>query len=155
MRVADVMTANVITVVPETSVRDLAALLRQHGISGVPVVDKDNRLIGIVSERDLPHRTEIGTERRTASLESFAADEDVACDHVKALGRTVRQVMTRDVVTVPEMADVDVVADLLTTRRIKLVPVARDGALVGIVSRVDLMRVLTVASPSLSGCGFR
>jgi CBS domain-containing protein len=64
MRAMDVMTANVITVAPETSVRDLAKLLSQHGISGVPVVDATNRLVGIVSEGDLLHRAETGTERR-------------------------------------------------------------------------------------------
>src|SRR5271165_6154065 len=65
MRAMDVMTTNVITVAPDTSVQDLAALLVNHGISGVPVVDEANNLIGIVSEGDLLHRAEIGTEPRT------------------------------------------------------------------------------------------
>src|SRR5580704_3783709 len=64
MRAMDVMTGNVITVTPETPVQDLAKILSQHGISGAPVVDAANRLVGIVSEGDLLHRTETGTERR-------------------------------------------------------------------------------------------
>ena len=65
MQAADVMTTNVITVTSDTSVQDLAALLGRHGISGVPVVDAANALIGIVSEGDLLHRAETGTARRT------------------------------------------------------------------------------------------
>ncbi len=156
MHAQDVMTANVITVTAETSVRDLAALLSQHGISGVPVVDKDNGLIGIVSEGDLLHRAETGTERRTESrrskwLDFLAADQDLARDYVKAHARTVGDMMTRDVITVPETAGLDVVADLLETKRIKRVPVVRDGKLVGIISRGNLVRALAVVSPPASG----
>lgn len=64
MRVVDVMTPHVITVDAETSVQSLAKLLCERGISGVPVVDRDERLVGIVSEGDLLHRAETGTERR-------------------------------------------------------------------------------------------
>jgi CBS domain-containing protein len=64
MRAMDVMTTEVITVDPDTSVQALARLLSERGISGVPVVDSDNRLIGVVSEGDLLHRVETGTERR-------------------------------------------------------------------------------------------
>ena len=64
MRAMDVMTTEVITVDPNTSVQALAALLSERGISGVPVVDSDNRVIGVVSEGDLLHRIETGTERR-------------------------------------------------------------------------------------------
>ena len=63
MRAMDVMTGNVITVTPETSIHDLAALLCERGVSGVPVVDAANHLVGIVSEGDLLHRAELGTER--------------------------------------------------------------------------------------------
>lgn len=62
MRAMDVMTANVITVGPDTSVQDLAGLLSERGISGVPVVDAEERLVGIVSEGDLLHRAETGTD---------------------------------------------------------------------------------------------
>src|ERR1700737_484925 len=66
MRAMDVMTTNVITVGPDTSVQEVARILSERGISGVPVVDADDRLIGILSEGDLLHRVETGTERRPA-----------------------------------------------------------------------------------------
>src|SRR5271165_5033605 len=95
MRAMDVMTTNVITVAPDASVQDLAALLVNHGISGVPVVDEANNLIGIVSEGDLLHRAEIGTEPRTERrrarwLDDFAGDQDLARHYVKSHSRAVR-----------------------------------------------------------------
>ena len=110
MRAMDVMTTQVITVGPDTSVQDLAMLLSQRGISGAPVIDSDNRLVGIVSEGDLLHRAETGTERRTEHrrarwLDSFASDRDLARDYVKSHGGKVRDVMTRNVVTVSDTAE--------------------------------------------------
>jgi CBS domain-containing protein len=83
MRAMDVMTTNVITVEPNTSVQELATLLSERGISGVPVVDSDKRLVGIVSEGDLLHRAETGTERRIERrrsrwLDTIASDGDLA-----------------------------------------------------------------------------
>jgi len=149
MRASDVMTANVITVTPETTVRDLAALLGRHGISGVPVVDAANDLVGIVSEGDLLHRAETGTMRRTATrrtrwLDWLTSDQDVARDYLKSHARTVRDVMTRDVISVSETTGLDEIADLLETRRVRRLPVLRDGKLVGIVSRANLVRALAM-----------
>src|SRR5215831_3011886 len=73
MRAMDVMTTNVITVTPEASVQEVAKVLSERGISGVPVVDADNRLVGIVSEGDLLHRVETGTERRPDPTRSLPA----------------------------------------------------------------------------------
>jgi CBS domain-containing protein len=147
MRAIDVMTTKVITVAPETSVQDLAALLGNHGISGVPVVDAANTLIGVVSEGDLLHRAETGTERRTERrrarwLDTFAGDRDLARHYVKSHGRAVRDIMTRDVITVTETTELDEIANLLETKRIKRVPVVRDGKVIGIVSRANLVRAL-------------
>ena len=87
MRAMDVMTTNVITVEPDTAVQELATLLSDRGISGVPVLDRDNRLVGVVSEGDLLHRAETGTERRTQRrrsrwLDNFASDQEAARDYV-------------------------------------------------------------------------
>ena len=149
MRAMDVMTTNVITVDPDTSVQALATLLSERGISGVPVVDKDSRLVGIVSEGDLLHRAETGTERRTQRrrsrwLDTFASDQEAARDYVKAHGRTVREIMTRDVISVSDTTELADIATLLETRRIRRVPVVRDGKLVGIVSRANLVRALAM-----------
>jgi CBS domain-containing protein len=149
MRAMDVMTTNVITVEPDTSVQELATLLSERGISGVPVVDKDNRLIGVVTEGDLLHRAETGTERRiqrrrSSWLDTFASDQEAARDYVKAHGRVVREIMTRDVISVGDTTELADIATLLETKRIKRVPVLRDGKLVGIVSRANLVRALAM-----------
>jgi CBS domain-containing protein len=150
MRAMDVMTTNVITAALDTSVQDLAALLSKHGISGVPIVNAANELVGIVSEGDLLHRVETDTERRTERrparwFDPRASNRGLARDYVKSHGRAARDVMTRNVITVSETTDLGEIADLLETSRIKRVPVVRDGKLVGIVSRADLVRALATA----------
>jgi len=145
MRALDVMTPDVITVDSDTTVQALARLLSERGISGVPVVDRDKRLVGIVSEGDLLHRAETGTERRRSCwLDKIASDEDLAREYVKAHGRKVKDVMTANVVAVAETTELADVATLLETKRIKRVPVVRDGQLVGIISRANLVRALAV-----------
>ena len=151
MRAVDVMTTEIISVGPDTSVQALAALLSERGISGVPVVDAENRVVGIVSEGDVLHRVETGTERRLERrtrgrrswwLDAVASDRELARDYVKSHARTVRDIMTRDVVAVSDTAELADIAMLLETKRIKRVPVVRDGKLVGIVSRANLVRAL-------------
>jgi CBS domain-containing protein len=157
MRARDVMTPNVITVTPDTSVQGLATLLSERGISGVPVVDSNGHIVGIVSEGDLLHRAELGPQRPSERrhswwLEHFASG--LARDYVKSHGRTVNDIMTRDVVAVTEETDLTEVATLLETKRVKRVPVIRDDKIVGIVSRSNLVRALgaTTAAPiSASG----
>jgi len=153
MRAMDVMTTGVITVDPDTSVQAVAKLLSERGISGVPVVDAADRLVGIVSEGDLLHRVETGTERRPERLtgrrrswwlDTIASDEDLARDYAKSHGRTAKDVMTREVISVSDTTELADVAMLLETKRIKRVPVLRDGKLVGIVSRANLVRALAI-----------
>ena len=149
MRATDVMTTDVITVDPGTTVQALATLLAERGISGAPVVDLGGRLVGIVSEGDLLHRAEIGTARRHRErrrswwLDDFASD--LARDYIKSHGRTVEDIMTRDVMTVTEDTDLGEVATLLEAKRIKRVPVMREGKLVGIISRANIVRALGAA----------
>jgi CBS domain-containing protein len=157
MRAMDVMTTDVITVSPETTVQALATLLAERGISGAPVVDSNGSLVGIVSEGDLLHRTEIGTARRHRErrrswwLDHFASD--LARDYVKSHGRAVKDIMTRDVVTVTDETDLGEVAALLEAKRIKRVPVMRQGKLVGIISRANIVRAVgaTKGAPSSEG----
>ena len=147
MRAMDVMTTKVITIEPSTSVQALASLLSERGISGVPVVEGD-RMIGIVSEGDLLHRAETGTERRTQPRRRRWFDkpeQELARDYVKSHGRTVRDLMTREVISVADTADLAQVAAALETNRIKRVPVMREGKLVGIISRANLVRALAAA----------
>jgi CBS domain-containing protein len=145
MRAMDVMTSAVITVGPDMAVQDLARLLSERGISGVPVVE-DDRLVGVVSEGDLLHRAETGTQRRTARrrwrwFDAISAQQQ-ARDYVKAHGRTVRDIMSRDVISADEETDLGEIAMLMETKRIKRVPITRDGRLVGIVSRATLVRAM-------------
>jgi CBS domain-containing protein len=151
----DVMTTNVITVSPDTSVQEVAKILSERNISGVPVVDAQNRLVGIVSEGDLLHRVETGTDRRTGRrrswwLDTVGSDEELARAYVKSHGRTTKEVMTSEVTSVGETTELADIANLLETRRIKRVPVVRDGKLVGIVSRANLVRALAAAGSRLS-----
>jgi CBS domain-containing protein len=151
MNAKDVMTMEVITVSPETTVQELAKLLSEKGISGAPVVDANNRLVGLVSEGDLLHRAETGTERRVQRrrswwLDSVVAEEELARDYVKAHGRTVADIMTHGVISVDETTDLAEIAMVLETKRIKRVPVVSDGKLVGIVSRANLVRALATTS---------
>src|SRR5947207_1898114 len=155
MRAMDVMTTNVITVSADTSVQEVAKILSERGISGVPVVDAQNRLVGIVSEGDLLHRVEMGTDRKTGRrrswwLDTVGSDEELARAYVKSHGRTARDVMTREVTSVSETAELAEIANLLETKRIKRVPVVRDGKLVGIVSRANLVRALAAAGSRLN-----
>jgi len=151
MRAMDVMTSEVITVGQNTSVQTVAKLLAERGISAVPVVDRENRVIGMVSEGDLLHRAETGTERRRSWwLDMMASTNKIAGDYVKSHSGKVRDVVTRDVISVTETTPVADIAILLETNRIKRVPVVRDGKLVGIVSRANLVRALgmTINEPS-------
>lgn len=145
MRAMDVMTSEVLTVDENASVPAVAKLLAERGISAVPVVDKENRVIGMVSEGDLLHRAETGTERRGSWwLEMMASTNKLAGDYIKSHSGRVKDVMTRDVVSVIDTTPVADIAVLLETNRIKRVPVVRDGKLVGIVSRANLVRALAM-----------
>jgi CBS-domain-containing membrane protein len=145
MRAIDVMTSDVITIDENASVHTAAKLLMEHDISAVPVVDKDNRVIGMVSEGDLLHRAETGTEQwRSWWLEMMASRNQLATEYIKSHSDKVRDVMTRGVISVTETTPVADIALLLETHRIKRVPVLRNGKLVGVVSRANLVRALAM-----------
>ena len=144
---ADVMTTEVVTVVPDTPVRDIAELLYSRHISGVPVVEHD-RVIGIVSEGDLiGHVGAIGEPRRSWWLSLFSDESTSARDYAKTHGRTARDVMTASVISVEETATLAEIARLVERHRIKRVPVLRDGKLVGIISRGNLLQGLATLKP--------
>ena len=143
MRASDIMTREVCAVFRATSVQSIAKLLLDAGISGAPVVDENGHVAGIVSEGDLLHRREIGTTRRRSWwLSLFANADGMARDYRKSHGMKAEDVMTSPVVSVGEDAPIAVIAAILEQHRIKRVPVVRDGLLVGIVSRRDIVRAL-------------
>jgi CBS domain-containing protein len=118
---------------------------------GVPVVE-NGRLVGIVSEGDLLRRSETGTERRTARRRWrwFDTSLEQARDYIRAHARAVRDIMTREVISVDESTDLAEVATLMETKRIKRVPVLREGMLVGIVSRANLVRAVAAIDRELA-----
>ena len=147
------MTTDVVTVGPDTDIRTIARSLIERGISAVPVVDHAGRVIGIVSEGDLMRRAEAGTERHPSWwLELLADPEEKARDYAKSHGLTAKDVMTRPAVTVAEDASLAEIATLLERHRIKRVPVVREGTIVGIVSRANLLHGLVAkeAAPAVA-----
>jgi CBS domain-containing protein len=144
MQAKDIMARDVITISEASTVRDVADILLEHGISAVPVVDASGRVTGMVSEGDLLHRSEAGTGRRRSWWLSLFANADVLADEfVKQHSRRVSDIMTRNVITAGPMAELIEIAELLEKNRIKRVPIVEDGKLVGIVSRANLVQALT------------
>jgi CBS-domain-containing membrane protein len=146
MKASDIMVAKVVTIGPNASVRDVANLLLNEHISAVPVVSEDGNLLGIVSEGDLMRRAEVGTERhRSWWLEMLSSDEALAAEFVKANARKAADVMTRDVITANPETQVCDIASLMEKSRVKRVPIVKDGKVVGIVSRANLLQALASA----------
>jgi CBS domain-containing protein len=139
----EAMTRDVITAAPEATVGQIAGLLVRHRISAVPIVSEDNRVVGIVSQTDLGHRSETGMEKkRKWWLEIFADTDTKAREFIKSHGLKAHDIMSRVVISVSKHADLSEVADILDTHRIRQVPVMEDGKLVGMISRADLVRKL-------------
>ena len=147
MRAMDVMTQPVISVAPDTSVLEAARLMLQHKISGLPVVEPQGIVIGIVTEGDFLRRAETDTQRRRPRwLEFLVGPGRLASEYVHTSGRKVDDVMTADVHTVAEDAPLEDVVRLMERYGIKRVPVLRGQELVGIVTRANLMRALISAA---------
>jgi CBS-domain-containing membrane protein len=143
MKAADVMATNVITVRLDTPVAKIAEVLLANRISAVPVVNEKDLLVGIVSEGDLIHRVESGTERhRSWWLELLTGKEVLAYEFVKSHARKAADVMTRPVVSVKPDTPLAAIASLLEKHRIKRVPVVNNGKITGIVSRANLVQAL-------------
>lgn len=146
MKVSEVMTRDVITATPETPIHEAARLMVDHRISGLPVVVAPGTLVGIVTEGDLIVRQHPSEPRRWWR-HFFEDPERLARDYRKRAGTTVAEVMTRAVISVSPELPVASAAFLLDRHRIRRVPVVLDSALVGIVSRGDLIKALALAPP--------
>ena len=148
MKAADIMTTTVVCIKPDATVLEAARLLLGERISALPVVDATGRLQGIVSEGDLIHRAEIGSEKITTRWKAlFEEGATLARDYLKAHGRTVADVMSHPVVLVEEDTELSVVAARMDQFGIKRLPVVREGKVVGIVSRANLLQAL-IAAPA-------
>jgi CBS domain-containing protein len=141
------MTENVVSIGPEASVESIARLLLERGISAVPVIGADGRLLGIVSEGDLMRRAETHTERRASWwLELLDGREGSAERYLKSHGLVARDVMTAPPVSVTESTPLEKIATLLEQNRIKRVPVLRGSKVTGIVSRANLLHALVAVA---------
>lgn len=150
MKASDVMMSPVITVRPTATVKDVAKLFLDRKISAAPVVDAAGKLMGIVSEGDLIHRTEIGTERRHSPWLTLLTEEHrPAADYIKSHATKVADVMTRKVVSATPDTPLQSVAMLMETNAIKRVPIVRDGQLLGIVSRANLVQAVAKVGTKL------
>ncbi|MDF2118608.1 CBS domain-containing protein [Roseiarcaceae bacterium H3SJ34-1] len=143
MKTADVMTDRVISVRPDASVAAAAKVMDENGVSALPVTDSENHILGIISEGDLIRRIEIGTKKRHSWwLRLLTGPAPAASDFVKSHATKVLDVMTKDVISVPEDAPLEEVATLMERYQVKRLPVVRDGKVIGIISRANIVRAL-------------
>lgn len=148
MKASELMTRELVTVGPATPAREIARLLVTHGISAVPVVDGDGRLAGIIGERDLiGQHADQASPRREWWLSQLAQGHAISADFLASLDPSTRPaeaVMTRRVISVDEDMEADDIAGLMVAHGLKRLPVVRDGRPVGIISRIDLVRHLSL-----------
>lgn len=140
MHIQELMSRKVVTVSPETSLKEVAALLAERGISGVPVCDADGEVVGVVSEQDILWK-ELGLRTGHGLLERIfdrAYGEDA-----RITASTAGETMTSPAITITPDAYVVRAAKLMVDHRINRLPVVSDGKLVGIVTRADLVRAFT------------
>lgn len=121
MKARDIMMGDVLTVAADASLLDAAKIMINGDVSGLPVTDPAGRMIGLLSEVDVIREATGGTPTLSAAVESA---------------------MTRDVITATEATEVEAVAGLMLQHKIKRIPIVRDGAVVGIVSRLDLVKAM-------------
>ena len=143
MKAKDIMVWNVVAVKPDDSIYTAIRMMLAKGISGLPVVDGEGRPVGVVTEGDFLRRIESETTlRRPRWLEFLTSPGILASEYVKGASKSVGEVMTAGVESVGEDAPLSDIVDIMERRGIKRVPVVRDGRLVGIVTRMDLLRAL-------------
>ena len=146
LKAKDIMTREVITAAPETTVEELARLLIEHKISGVPVVDEDNQLVGVVTENDLIKknaRLHIPTIIRLFDayflLNSGKVEEEIK----KMVAGTVDEICNKDIVSLTEETTLEEIATIMSEKNIHLLPVLKDGMVVGIVGKADIVKSMT------------
>jgi CBS domain-containing protein len=143
MKAKDVMASPVISVEPDASILQAVRIMLQRRLSGLPVIDREEHLVGIVTEGDFLRRAETGTQRRRPRwLEFLAGPGRLAQDYARSHAREVSEVMTPDPITVGEDAPLEDIVQLMEKRQIKRVPVVRSENVVGIVSRANLLHAL-------------
>lgn len=143
MRAGDIMSEGVICVDQGASIFDAAELMLSAGVSAVPVVDNQNKIVGVISEADLMRRGEIGTTARESWLSRLVGDKETAArEFVHAHSRHISEVMTTTVITAAENTELPELVELMEKHGVKRLPIVRKGVVVGIVSRADILQAL-------------
>jgi CBS domain-containing protein len=143
MRAHQIMTRSVVTVTPETTIVDAANLMLQRHVSGLPVVDTNGKLVGIVSEGDFIRRSEIGTGRKRGRwLRFILGPGKSASDFIREHGRNVSEVMTKPPLTISEDTSLAEIVEVMEKNNVKRLPVVRGDKVVGIVSRANLLQAV-------------
>jgi CBS domain-containing protein len=143
LKAKDIMTKEVISVKPETTIEELARLLMKQQISGAPVVDHKGKIVGIVTENDLiskNSRLHIPTILRLFDAYIPLGTSKMESDIRKMAASTVEDICTKEIITVDEEASVEYIATIMTEKRIHILPVVREGKLVGIIGKKDLIK---------------
>ncbi|MGM0471135.1 MAG: CBS domain-containing protein [Bacillota bacterium] len=146
MEAQDIMTKNVVTIHQDETIKDVAEVLSEHEFSGLPVVNDDQEVVGMITEKDLIIRDKklhfpnyIYVLDSIVYLESLSEFED---EFKKMIGTKVKEVMTEDVISVKMDTTLDGIVEIMFDEDINRVPVINDGTLVGIVSRADIVKVM-------------
>ena len=142
VRVGHVMTRDVVSVTPDTPLKDVAAALVERGISGLPVCDADGAVVGVLSEADLLVK-QGGSPERSGGLFAWLVETASAPDLAKLRAHTAGEAMTSPAVTVETASPVSEAARTMVSLGVNRLPVVEDGRLVGIVTRADLVRLFT------------
>jgi CBS domain-containing protein len=147
VKARDIMQKDVVTLKPGTSVEDAGRLFIEKNISGAPVLDDDGNLVGIVTENDLiskEKRFHIPTIIRIFdAFIPLESDAKVEQEIRKMAATTVGEICTRDVITIKEDTDLNEIATIMSEKKVHLLPVMKEGEIVGIVGKKDLIRALS------------
>lgn len=147
LKAKDIMTSGALTLNPENDVATAAKLLLEKHLNGVPVVDKDGKLVGVICQSDLV------AQQKSVSLPSlftildgfisFSSQDELEKEVNKIAATKVEHAMTADPVTIKPETDIEEIADLMVERKLYTLPVVEDGRLVGVVGKEDVLKVLT------------
>jgi CBS domain-containing protein len=143
VRAHQIMTKPVITVTSDTTIVEAANTMLQRRLSGLPVVDAQGKLVGIVSEGDFIRRGELGTQRKRGRFLAFILGPgQAATDFVHERGRKVAEVMTPEPISITEDTPLEKIVALMERNHVKRLPVMRGDRIVGIVSRANLLQAV-------------
>lgn len=151
MIAADVMTRNIISITPDATLADAVQVMLDKGVSGLFVIDSGGTLQGVITEADLIHRSELGTQRHSSWFARLFAPGREAADFTESHSRRVGDLMTAEVLTVEETTELPDVVQIMERNGVKRVGVVKDGNLTGVITRSNLLRGLASVARGAAG----